>query len=170
METPSSTIPSSPTPVAELVVAVAAPLPDPSADSNPVVPTKDDLLAESSADSDTTSVDATPKSVATVVTETVVAKKTRVLPQNKLDKVTGFNTHKSVFDPVRLPRIVGTMMLTLSSGYRRVYIGNLPDTATLADLEDCFGQIGECTCAMKRGFGFVVSGTIPSLLHLHLHL
>ncbi|KAM0749754.1 hypothetical protein T439DRAFT_326634 [Meredithblackwellia eburnea MCA 4105] len=45
----------------------------------------------------------------------------------------------------------------LSGGYNlhKVYIGNLPDTATLADLEDCFGQLGQCACSIKRGFGFV---------------
>jgi hypothetical protein len=32
-------------------------------------------------------------------------------------------------------------------------------SATLADLEDCFGQIGPCACQIKRGFGFVVSVT-----------
>ncbi|KAL8281550.1 hypothetical protein RQP46_006234 [Phenoliferia psychrophenolica] len=45
----------------------------------------------------------------------------------------------------------------LTGGYNthKVYIGNLPETATLADLEDCFGQLGQCTCSIKRGFGFV---------------
>ncbi|GAA5973661.1 hypothetical protein JCM11641_005067 [Rhodosporidiobolus odoratus] len=45
----------------------------------------------------------------------------------------------------------------LTGGYlaHKVYVGNLPDSATLADLEDCFGQIGPCTCQIKRGFGFV---------------
>ncbi|GAA6000637.1 hypothetical protein JCM10207_004587 [Rhodosporidiobolus poonsookiae] len=45
----------------------------------------------------------------------------------------------------------------LTGGYlaHKIYVGNLPDSATLADLEDCFGQIGPCTCVLKRGFGFV---------------
>ncbi|GAA5841562.1 hypothetical protein JCM9279_000687 [Rhodotorula babjevae] len=45
----------------------------------------------------------------------------------------------------------------LTGGYlaSKIYVGNLPDSATLADLEDCFGQIGPCTCTIKRGFGFV---------------
>lgn len=63
----------------------------------------------------------------------------RVLQQAKLDKETGFNTHK-------------------------IYIGNLPDMATLADLQDCFGQIGECTALLKRGYGFVVRWWILVLL------
>lgn len=41
----------------------------------------------------------------------------------------------------------------------KIYVGNLPEITTLLDLQDCFGQIGECTCALKRGFGFVVSLT-----------
>lgn len=48
-------------------------------------------------------------------------------------------------------------LLTGGFNTHKVYIGNLPDTATLADLEDCFGQLGQCTCSIKRGFGFVVS-------------
>ncbi|KAI5477419.1 Glycosyl hydrolase, family 88 [Pseudohyphozyma bogoriensis] len=45
----------------------------------------------------------------------------------------------------------------LTGGYNthKIFIGNLPETATLADLEDCFGKIGQCTCSIKRGFGFV---------------
>ncbi|GAA5830984.1 hypothetical protein JCM11251_005100 [Rhodosporidiobolus azoricus] len=45
----------------------------------------------------------------------------------------------------------------LTGGYlaHKIYVGNLPDSATLADLEDCFGQIGPCACVLKRGFGFV---------------
>ncbi|GAA5924885.1 uncharacterized protein JCM15063_005759 [Sporobolomyces koalae] len=45
----------------------------------------------------------------------------------------------------------------LIGGYHpsKLWVGGLPDTATLADLEDCFGQIGPCTCTLKRGFGFV---------------
>lgn len=47
----------------------------------------------------------------------------------------------------------------LVGGYNptKLWVGGLPDTATLADLEDCFGQIGPCSCNIKRGFGFVVS-------------
>lgn len=48
-------------------------------------------------------------------------------------------------------------LLTGGLNTHKVYIGNLPETATLADLEDCFGQLGQCTCSIKRGFGFVVS-------------
>lgn len=40
---------------------------------------------------------------------------------------------------------------------KKIYIGNLPESTTLADLEDCFGQLDQCTCQLKRGFGFVVS-------------
>ncbi|GAA5827731.1 hypothetical protein JCM5353_002285 [Sporobolomyces roseus] len=45
----------------------------------------------------------------------------------------------------------------LVGGYNptKLWVGGLPDTATLADLEDCFGQIGPCSCNIKRGFGFV---------------
>ncbi|GAA5891428.1 hypothetical protein JCM5296_006524 [Sporobolomyces johnsonii] len=45
----------------------------------------------------------------------------------------------------------------LTGGYHpsKLWVGGLPDTATLADLEDCFGQIGPCSCNIKRGFGFV---------------
>ncbi|GAA5846015.1 hypothetical protein JCM3766R1_001338 [Sporobolomyces carnicolor] len=45
----------------------------------------------------------------------------------------------------------------LIGGYSqtKLWVGGLPDTATLADLEDCFGQIGPCSCNIKRGFGFV---------------
>ncbi|BGP37298.1 hypothetical protein JCM10449v2_001203 [Rhodotorula kratochvilovae] len=45
----------------------------------------------------------------------------------------------------------------LTGGYlaNKIYVGNLPDSATLSDLEDCFGQIGACNCVIKRGFGFV---------------
>ena len=57
-----------------------------------------------------------------------------------------------------VPRVSGAgAPLTGSYNPQKVYIGNLPDTATLADLEDCFGSIGLCTCSIKRGFGFVVS-------------
>lgn len=48
-------------------------------------------------------------------------------------------------------------LLTGGFNTHKVYIGNLPETATLADLEDCFGQLGQCSCSIKRGFGFVVS-------------
>jgi hypothetical protein len=63
-----------------------------------------------------------------------------------------------------IPRVSGAGA-PLTGGYnpQKVYIGNLPETATLADLEDCFGQIGQCTCSIKRGFGFVVS--LFALLH-----
>ncbi|GAA6025421.1 hypothetical protein JCM11491_003509 [Sporobolomyces phaffii] len=45
----------------------------------------------------------------------------------------------------------------LIGGYHpsKLWVGGLPETATLADLEDCFGQIGPCSCNIKRGFGFV---------------
>ncbi|GAA5870978.1 hypothetical protein JCM16303_001649 [Sporobolomyces ruberrimus] len=45
----------------------------------------------------------------------------------------------------------------LIGGYHpsKLWVGGLPDSATLADLEDCFGQIGPCSCNIKRGFGFV---------------
>ncbi|GAA5908664.1 uncharacterized protein JCM6883_004131 [Sporobolomyces salmoneus] len=45
----------------------------------------------------------------------------------------------------------------LIGGYNpsKLWVGGLPETATLADLEDCFGQIGPCSCTLKRGFGFV---------------
>ncbi|GAA5955534.1 hypothetical protein JCM3765_006807 [Sporobolomyces pararoseus] len=45
----------------------------------------------------------------------------------------------------------------LIGGYNpsKLWVGGLPDSATLADLEDCFGQIGPCSCTLKRGFGFV---------------
>ncbi|GAA6062697.1 hypothetical protein JCM10212_004755 [Sporobolomyces blumeae] len=45
----------------------------------------------------------------------------------------------------------------LIGGYHpsKLWVGGLPDSATLADLEDCFGQIGPCTCNIKKGFGFV---------------
>jgi hypothetical protein len=83
----------------------------------------------------------------------------------------------------------------LTGGYlgHKIYVGNLPErsifpfpstptgqvstrsalltlvlfhSATLADLEDCFGQIGPCACVLKRGFGFVVRlsfAVFPSL-------
>jgi len=58
----------------------------------------------------------------------------------------------------------------LVGGYNptKLWVGGLPDTATLADLEDCFGQIGPCSCNIKRGFGFVVSfeNSLLSLLFL----
>ncbi|ORY90932.1 hypothetical protein BCR35DRAFT_109955 [Leucosporidium creatinivorum] len=55
-----------------------------------------------------------------------------------------------------IPRVSGAgAPLTGTYNPQKVYIGNLPETATLADLEDCFGQIGQCTCSIKRGFGFV---------------
>lgn len=43
----------------------------------------------------------------------------------------------------------------------KVYVGNLPEITTLADLQDCFGQFGDCSCSLKRGFGFVVSFVPP---------
>ncbi|SCV72679.1 BQ2448_4216 [Microbotryum intermedium] len=48
----------------------------------------------------------------------------------------------------------GGQILTGGVNPQKIYIGNLPQSATLADLEDCFGQFGPCTCAIKRGFGF----------------
>lgn len=81
----------------------------------------------------------------------------------------------------------------LTGGYlaHKIYVGNLPErqgspsfalvvrwcrrpvltrflvsashSATLADLEDCFGQIGPCACQIKRGFGFVVSAECQEL-------
>lgn len=58
----------------------------------------------------------------------------------------------------RIPRTSAAgALLTGAVESNKIYVGGLPVNATIEDLQDCFGQMGECTCILKSGFGFVVS-------------
>ena len=65
---------------------------------------------------------------------------------------------------VEIPVPMVESKLTASSC--KIYVGNLPEITTVVDLQDCFGQIGECACALKRGFGFVVGLLFLKFNHL----
>ena len=40
---------------------------------------------------------------------------------------------------------------------RKIFIAGLPEDTSQADLNDCFGQVGQIlSCELKKGYGFVV--------------
>ena len=57
----------------------------------------------------------------------------------------------------RGPGVAWHAMDAATAEGRKIFIAGLPEDTSQADLNDCFGQVGQIlSCELKKGYGFVV--------------